>query len=508
MAPQKELTIDRKVELINRVVAEETKGVKGARQRIADEFKVHLYTVSRVMKNKERIMDTFTRGFKSKNQRIRDPKFSAIESDLIKWIAEMNSKGVIVNSVAIKEKAKKIADMKNFSEFKASNGWLQKFNKRNGCGSIRVHGEEKTVCEKTVQEWKEKLKSICQQYPPENIFNADELGLFYRLLPNQTYRVKGKKLKSGKLSKVRLSILLGANQTGTEKLPVLVIGRSQKPRCFKSTKVPLMYRANKKSWMTSELFKEYLDKLNEKMVLGNRKILLFVDNCPAHPRLKYTNIELVFFPPNTTSVLQPCDQGIIRSFKSKYRSFLINHFINSVEGTNLGVESVKVAIIDALQWIKSAFNEVTQETIQKCFKKCGFGDLTTDDLVKEIESSTEPQINLGINNLFGDEDLDIGSFINCDDELATASEEMASEINNEESDTELEAIELSDAEEASPNVTICQFNQALTLLRLAMDQGLIGNDCSSPIEKLQFSFDSNLSNRRKQAKITDFFNKL
>ena len=67
---------------------------------------------------------------------------------------------------------------------------------------------------------------------------------------------------------------------------------------------------------------------------------------------------------------------------------------------------------------------------------------------------------------------------------------------------------MSDDEEVTPNVTIPQLNQVLSLLRLAMDQGLIGDDCFSPIEKLQFSFDLNATNRRKQAKTTDFFNKI
>lgn len=107
---------------------------------------------------------------------------------------------------------------------------------------------------------------------------------------------------------------------GTEKLDLMIIGKSKNPRCFKNIKnLPVIYRANSTAWMTSELFEEYLKILNRKMKKKNRKIVLFIDNCPVHPFIQLSNIELKFLPENTTSVLQPMDQGIIKCFKSYYK---------------------------------------------------------------------------------------------------------------------------------------------------------------------------------------------
>ena len=76
---------------------------------------------------------------------------------------------------------------------------------------------------------------------------------------------------------------------------------------------------NKKSWMSSSLFDEWVKELDRKFEKENRKIVLIVDNCPAHPVVDGLKaIELVFLPPNTISKTQPIDQGVIRSVKAKY----------------------------------------------------------------------------------------------------------------------------------------------------------------------------------------------
>lgn len=133
--------------------------------------------------------------------------------------------------------------------------------------------------------------------------------------------LKGKECSGGKYGKERITIMIGANMSGTEKLKLFVIGKAKKPRCLKGIKsLPVDYRSNKKAWMTSSLFSEWLLNFDRKMKLENRKVLLFIDNCSAHNHdIELSSIKVHFLPPNTTSILQPMDQGVIQNFKMFYR---------------------------------------------------------------------------------------------------------------------------------------------------------------------------------------------
>jgi hypothetical protein len=52
-----------------------------------------------------------------------------------------------------------------------------------------------------------------------------------------------------------------------------IIGRSQKPQCFENVKkLPVEYVGNKKAWMTSDIFKQYVSKWNEVKNKNEKKI--------------------------------------------------------------------------------------------------------------------------------------------------------------------------------------------------------------------------------------------
>ncbi len=264
----------------------------------------------------------------------------------------------------------------NLDYFTASNGWLHSFQRRNNIKESVLSGESADVPEEQVHDWCLRLSTICDGYEPKDIFNADETGLFYRALPERSLVAKGDSCKGGKKSKDRVTVLLACSAAG-EKLKPLVIGRkAANPRCFRGynlATLPVTYYANRKAWVTGDLFKKWLNLINNQMKRQNRDIRLFIDNCAAHPDVTLSNVKLRFLPPNTTSHLQPLDAGIIKATKSVYRKQLIRHILFRTDEVSSASEMAKcVNVVDAINWIHIAWNGVSPDTIRKCFARCGF----------------------------------------------------------------------------------------------------------------------------------------
>ncbi|GBM08661.1 Tigger transposable element-derived protein 1 [Araneus ventricosus] len=138
------------------------------------------------------------------------------------------------------------------------------------------------------------------------------LASFTTSFRTRPYVLRVKNIVAGKFQKSgSLTLLLCCNRLGDFKTPV-VIGNAEKPRCFKNIdvrKLSVSWKSNKKAWMSTEIMSDWLVELNNKMkIKQKRKIILFMDNATSHPDdLKLKNINLVFLPPNTTSMLQPLD---------------------------------------------------------------------------------------------------------------------------------------------------------------------------------------------------------
>ena len=61
-----------------------------------------------------------------------------------------------------------------------SNGWLSRWKGRHGVFSVRLHGEAGGADQQGVARAQRELPGIIEKYRPEDVFNIDETGLFYR----------------------------------------------------------------------------------------------------------------------------------------------------------------------------------------------------------------------------------------------------------------------------------------------------------------------------------------
>ena len=107
---------------------------------------------------------------------------------------------------------------------------------RNNVSFKTVSGESKAVTPEIVAGWNETtLPALLSNYGLENIYDANEFGLFYHCLPEKCYHLKTQKCSGGKHRKIRITGLTAANAIGN-KLSMLVISKAKNPRCFKSIK--------------------------------------------------------------------------------------------------------------------------------------------------------------------------------------------------------------------------------------------------------------------------------
>ncbi|EMG49632.1 PDC2 Protein PDC2 [Candida maltosa Xu316] len=216
-----------------------------------------------------------------------------------------------------------------------------------------------------ILELKRYLRSLVAQekYAPQDVFVVDDFQLFYTLPLDQIFDVssidKGLR-QSNSSAEHSVTIMLGCNVDGSEKLPPIIVGKYDKFDVSKSqnsllksvqydsvtyqtlmNKITeafnLFYRSNTNKWITSSMFQNYLTRLDHKLSNARpngRKILIILDDCSSHRiiNLKFTNIKLVYLkneanhknPYNITYSgvkfdYLPMSFGLVEEFKILYR---------------------------------------------------------------------------------------------------------------------------------------------------------------------------------------------
>ncbi|KAE9020229.1 hypothetical protein PF002_g19403 [Phytophthora fragariae] len=255
-----------------------------------------------------------------------------------------------------------------------SRGWLYRFQQRTGLWFAVRHGEGGSVDMSVVEEGKKKLKELVSSYRPQDVFYMDETSFFYRREPRGTLTTD-KKEKGKKQSKLRVTVCVGTNSDGTEKLPLHFVGKAKKPRPFKNHNVfeetGATYTNTPKAWMNAVKFCEWLSDLNEAMRLQQRHVLLLVDNVSSHDEAggQLSNVRLEKLPPNTTAVLQPMDQGIIKSLKDHCQTTKTAAHLKDFRA---GKKYVPVDLLTAIKWCAQGWREVSAKTIRNCWCHTGY----------------------------------------------------------------------------------------------------------------------------------------
>ena len=100
-----------------------------------------------------------------------------------------------------------------------------------------MQGEKLSSDTTEVEPFKKQLQQLMEKenLTFNNLYNCDETGLMYRMLPEKTLSIISEKSADGmKKQKDRITLMACSNSTGSHKLPLMFIGKAAKPRCFKN----------------------------------------------------------------------------------------------------------------------------------------------------------------------------------------------------------------------------------------------------------------------------------
>jgi hypothetical protein len=166
-------------------------------------------------------------------------------------------------------------------------------------------------------------------------------------------------------------MVVAANATGSHKVPITILGKAAKPRWLARKPDDVGYSGSSKGWMSSEIFRRWLKSFDKQMAAADRHVLLLVDNASSHepPEEALEHVRLEKLPPNTTAAIQPMDQGVIACIKNHIMDAkteaVMQRFLAGDEDAH------KIEMVEAIQWCKDAWDKVTPETIQNCWKHSG-----------------------------------------------------------------------------------------------------------------------------------------
>lgn len=231
-------------------------------KRLASEFNVTPSAISQIKRQKAAILAAITNSCDGITKKtLHKSEYPELEEKLFQWFLQQRERHCPMNSPILKAKAKvlfkEVYPDKSEDSFNASEGWFSRFKRRFGIRYLKICGEilssDVSAVRSFINRFRHKINEM--KLTDMQIYNADESGLNYRMLPDKTFLAANEKTASGrKTLKERITILLCSNADGSHKVKPMFIGKFKKPRCFNGIEVPHEYVNSKAAWMTSKLF--------------------------------------------------------------------------------------------------------------------------------------------------------------------------------------------------------------------------------------------------------------
>lgn len=155
---------------------------------LAKKYGVGRATTHDIRKNSDKIKTFFKKNenVKSARKTLKAGEFPQVDDSLYLWFLQERNRHTPISGEILKGKARFFyRNIMNTDDFQASEGWLDKFKRRFGIRLLSTTGEKLSCDIDAVEPYKEKFKKVIEEMAltPDQVYNADESGLFWRLLP-------------------------------------------------------------------------------------------------------------------------------------------------------------------------------------------------------------------------------------------------------------------------------------------------------------------------------------
>ena len=181
---RKSLSLSTKMELTE-LMESGTKNVK-----LVEKFQMSKSSVPTIWSQREKLREKWLKvGGHSCAKQFRLSTHEEMEAALITWFTQQRSKSIPISGPLLLEKAKLFATRFDETDFKASNGFMDRFKKRHGLCFKVVNGELAASDDVSSENFtKIILLTYFSCYSPKDVFNVDETALLYQLHPGKTMR--------------------------------------------------------------------------------------------------------------------------------------------------------------------------------------------------------------------------------------------------------------------------------------------------------------------------------
>ena len=129
------------------------------------------------------------------------------------------------------------------AQFAVSAGWLWRFCWCHNIRQLALQGEKLSADEPPAESFIPEFQKFVKDndYSLDQVFNCDESGLYYKLLPLNSLVMSSEKSASGcKTQKERVTISACSNASGSIKLPLVLIVSTKNPSVLKTLLVPVI----------------------------------------------------------------------------------------------------------------------------------------------------------------------------------------------------------------------------------------------------------------------------